>query len=84
VWAELKYTKSSSTFHSWVDQTGRTYGLNFATQNDADMFSKGISDAVTKLKQGAFFSPPTLANARSYLISLLMIGGGGGGGGGGV
>mmetsp|Transcript_4229 Transcript_4229/g.6870 ORF Transcript_4229/g.6870 Transcript_4229/m.6870 type:complete len:297 (+) Transcript_4229:79-969(+) len=53
VWPELKYTKSSSTFHSWVDQTGRTYGLNFATQNDADTFSKGMSDALAKLKKGS-------------------------------
>jgi hypothetical protein len=81
VWADLTYTKASSTFHQWRDQVeselltrkihshwlipdlsptffpsfqkaGRTYGLNFASQKDADTFERGISDAVNKLKGG--------------------------------
>ncbi len=53
VWADLTYTKASSTFHQWRDQAGRTYGLNFASQKDADTFERGISDAVNKLKHGS-------------------------------
>jgi hypothetical protein len=34
-------------------QAGKTYGLNFASQSDADTFERGITAAVNKLKQGA-------------------------------
>eukprot|EP01108_Squamamoeba_japonica_P005840 TRINITY_DN471_c0_g6_i1.p1 TRINITY_DN471_c0_g6~~TRINITY_DN471_c0_g6_i1.p1 ORF type:complete len:298 (-),score=114.30 TRINITY_DN471_c0_g6_i1:43-936(-) len=77
IWADLAYSKSSSTFHQWRDQAGRTYGLNFASQSDADTFERGMSTAVAKLKQGASQGGAT-AMAGLNLDTGARGGGGGG------
>lgn len=49
IFKELQYQKASEIFHQWSD--GKlSYGLNFASPQDANAFSGMVNDCVNKLK----------------------------------
>jgi len=49
VFKEITYQKASETFHQWSDNK-YAYGLNFASNPEADGFCEQILAAVEKLK----------------------------------
>jgi len=44
----LKYNQATPTFHQWRDRQG-VYGLNFSSQDDADVFAQSFSNVVDSL-----------------------------------
>jgi hypothetical protein len=46
---ELIYQKASDLFHQWTD-TRNSYGLNFASRQEADSFAATVTECINKLK----------------------------------
>jgi hypothetical protein len=65
---ELVYQKASDLFHQWTD-TRNSYGLNFASRQEADSFAATVTDCINKLKAGitaaASASSATTESAKS-------------------
>mmetsp|Transcript_17931 Transcript_17931/g.31368 ORF Transcript_17931/g.31368 Transcript_17931/m.31368 type:complete len:668 (-) Transcript_17931:38-2041(-) len=51
LWPGVAYQKENDTFHHMTDQSGRVYGLSFASQEQGDLFAKAVAEAVDQLKQ---------------------------------
>jgi len=51
IFKDLPYQRVSATFHQWTEPRN-SYGLNFASQDDATLFADTMEQCVEKLKGG--------------------------------
>jgi hypothetical protein len=63
IFAGLTYQKASASFHQWAD-TRNTYGLNFASEADANTFAGIMATAIDKVKGMSFAFCGRLAASR--------------------
>lgn len=64
VYKEMKYQRVTNLFHQWSD-TRLSYGLNFASLEEAQGFSQGVDAALLKLVQPTAPAPPFVSHVRT-------------------
>jgi uncharacterized membrane protein YgcG len=73
VYREMKYQRVTNLFHQWSD-TRLSYGLNFASIEEAQAFAQAVDAALLKLVQPTAPAPPVVHHTRTGSVQRLQIG----------
>lgn len=61
----LNYQRASDIFHQWTDSQKDSWGLNFASAEEAEAFSSTVITSVAKLEEGNLLQ-------KSFLMLIFL------------
>eukprot|EP01120_Amphizonella_sp_Union-15-10_P001120 TRINITY_DN1117_c0_g2_i1.p1 TRINITY_DN1117_c0_g2~~TRINITY_DN1117_c0_g2_i1.p1 ORF type:complete len:147 (-),score=18.27 TRINITY_DN1117_c0_g2_i1:1-441(-) len=65
IFKKMPYQRASENFHQWTDSRN-SYGLNFATQEEAQVFAECIDECLKQLDKDEVSNTHTLATTPSH------------------